>query len=451
MIDLTRWLLRGLMLAVAVPASAVADNGMMDAGFGSRGFVQIDSALGDTSDDRAVGICPGTGDTQVLIGLRRSPAMLTLARLLPNGSLDASFGVGGRVEYAVEMPSGAVRNLCLGEGRVEIAYATTTGKLEVLRVGASGQPDPGFGNSGRLVVDPATLPGSNSGFLVLRSMDRGGGGEILVGGEVGGSGIGDGRPVLIRVNANGSLRDARVFQGGAHALGGYAAAAGYAPDGNLWMAGVSRQDGGNGWCFTWFRQVLNGVTLGGDSVELGPTGPWSYAVHGGRMLRPGVMALGMHLRANAGGVWVPRVQILRATGSSEVALPLLPGYGEMAGSALNLLAMDAGTRLVYASSMSSGNGIYLARLHVGTDAAGDGLDASFGRQGVNVVAMPGRPPGCADGAVPVQSFTRLSLWGSLPLFTGTVAVSCSPGSATDLLVGRLSEVTDRIFADDLGV
>lgn len=441
-----------LLLAAALPAAA-ADNAVMDADFGRNGFVRVDSAQGDTAQDRAVGICPGPAGSQVLVGVRAESGMLTLARLLPDGSLDASYGVQGRVEYPIATPSGAPpRNLCLGDGRLDLAYTTPAGKIELLRIAASGQPDAAFGSGGRVGIDPAALPGSNSGFMTLRGADRGTGGEILLSGELGGSGIGDGRAALIRVNANGTLRDSRLLSGGTHAYGGYIAAAGYAPNGDLWIAGISRQDaGGNaGWCFTWFRQVLDGVTLAGDAVELGPVGPWVYSVHGGRMVRPGVMALGMHLYASAGGVKVPRLQILRATDSHEVELPLIAGYGEMAGSALNLVVMAGGERVMYAASLSGADGIYLARVNVGSDSTGDGLDAAFGRNGATVVAMPGQPPGCDAADVPMQWFARLSLWDDQPVFVGTVAADCQAASARDLLVGRISRVTDRIFRGDFG-
>lgn len=441
-----KWTVVALLLAAALPA--LADNAVMDAGFGQNGFVRVDSSQGDTTQDRAVGICPGPNGSQVLIGVRQAPAMLTLARLLPDGRLDAGYGVQGRIEYPIESPSNTrPRNLCLGDGRLDLAYATPMGKVEILRIAASGQPDAAFGNGGRLGIDPAGLPGSNSGFMTLRGVDRGVSGEILLSGELGGSGIGDGRPVLMRIHANGTLRDTRVFGDANHVYGGYLAAAGYAPNGDLWVAGVSRRDaGGNvGWCFTWFRQALNGASLSGDTVELGPVGPWVYTLHGGRMVRPGVMALGMHLYASAGGVKVPRVLILRAAGGHEMELPLLPGYGEMADSALNLLVMDGGERLMYASSLSGADGIYLARMKVGSDSAGDGLDATFGRNGTTVVAMPGPSLSCSGGDVPAQWFSRLSLWDDQPVFVGMVAADCQAANTWDMLVGRVSRVTDRIF------
>lgn len=418
-----------LLAAAALPAAA--DNAVIDVSFGQNGFARVDSAQGDTTQDRAVGICPGPAGSQVLVGVRAEPGMLTLARLLPDGSLDASYGVQGRVEYAIAGASSArPRNLCLGDGRLELAYTTPLGKIELLRIAASGQPEAAFGSGGRVSVGPAALPGSNSGFMSLRGADRATGGEILLSGELGGSGMGgDGRAALIRVSANGMLRDSRVFSGGAHRDGGYAAAAGYAPNGDLWVAGASRQNAGGsaGGCVTWFRQTLNGVTLAGDAVELGPFGPWSYAVNGGRRVRPGVLVLGMHLHANAGGLRVPRLQIQRATGSHEVALPLSQGQRELTGDALNLVAMNGGERVMYASSLSRGDDIYLAR-----------------------VTMPGQPPGCDGGGVPPQWFSRLGLWDGQPVFVGNGAVDCQIASAQDLLVGRISRATDRIFHGDFG-
>lgn len=439
-----------LLLAGLSGLACAVDNHLMDAGFGGDGFVRVDSRLGDSAADAGVGICPGPGDTQIVIGVRNTAAMLTLARLMPDGALDPGYGVQGRVEYAIESPGGElVRNLCLGDGRFDLAYATPAGKIELLRIAGNGLPDPNFGSSGRLSIEPANLPGSTSGYFRFRGMDRGVAGEILLGGELGGSGVGDGRPVLVRVSGNGALRDARVFAAsGTHQYGGYVAAAAYGPNGDLWIAGISRQSGNNAWCFTYFGMRLDGATLAGDAAGLGPIGPWSYETGGGRMVRPGVLVLGARLRANQGGVWVPRVLVLREDGASEVSLPLEPGYGEAVGGGLNLVALPGGEQVMYGSSLATSNGIYLARVNIGADAAGDALDTAFGGDGIGLVAYRGTLPSCTGGNVPAQGYARFSLWGALPVFVGSVASSCDQFAGRDILVGRLAaDPGDAIFAD----
>ena len=439
-----------LVLVGAAVAASAADNHLMDAGFGDGGFVRVDSSLGDTAADTGVGICPGPGDTQIVIGVRNTASMLTLARLLPDGALDASYGVQGRVEYAIEPPGNErVRNLCLGDGRIDLAYTTPVGKIELLRLAGNGLPDADFGSNGRLSIEPANLPGSTTGYFRLAGMDRGAAGEILLSGALGGSFIGDGRPTLVRVNGNGSLRDARVFPAsGAHQHGGHVAAAAYGPNGNLWIAGISKQDAGSGWCFTYFGMQLNGITLAGDAASLGPIGPWSYESGGGRMVRPGVLVLGARLRANQNGVWVPRLLVLRESGAHEVSLPLEPGYNEVVGDGLGLVALPGGEQVMYATSLFPAEGIYLARVNIGADAAGDALDPAFGVDGVGVVALAGTQPGCVDGGVPSQGYARLSLWGELPVFVGSAGINCDTMAARDILVGRLAaDPADAIFMD----
>lgn len=433
---------RALVAAcLLAPLGARAQNTVLDAGFGDDGLVRIDSVAGSDHDDQGVGICPGPGTTQVVVGTRMASGMLMLVRLLEDGSPDPTYGENGHVEYAIETPAALARTLCLGNGRIDIAYTNLLARIELLRVQGNGMPDPAFGADGRLTIDPSTLPGAGAASFTLHGMDRGANGEILLGGEIGGSGIGNGQPTLVRVNANGTVHDSRVFAyEGDYQDGGYIAAAAYAPNGDLWLGGVVRRnaDGGS----PWFRQTLNGIDLSGAAPVVGPADS-RYAISGGRAVRPGVLALSAQVKGNSvGSVWEPRLLVLREDGENEVALPLAPGLPELEpGGGLGLVTLTGGQRIMYGATIGH-VASYFARIDIGENAAGDALDTSFGSGGVAAIRVPGPTPDCE----PRQGYARLSLWGEAPVFVGSAAEGCEPPLSRDVVVGRFG-TGDRIFGN----
>ncbi|MEO5560350.1 MAG: hypothetical protein ABIO49_10765 [Dokdonella sp.] len=435
-----RTLVSGCIVAAAMlGACAVhAQSPLLDPSFGQQGLARINSTIGSPRNDVAVGICPGPGDTQVAISTRLDPAMLMLARVRRDGTLDPAFGIGGRVERAIEMPNLVLpRNLCFPDGRIEIAYGGFGGTIEVLRFLPDGDADGSFGMGGRFSVTVSSLPNANSGGFSLRGMDRGPGGEILLGGTLVADENSYGRAALLRVRSNGSLRDARIFDENVFSRGAYIAASAYAPSGDLWVAGgfVGVQ------MSSWFRMELNGATLVGSAPVRG-TGAYgeNLRINGGRMIRPGVMVLsGIRMLPSVPSL--PVLFVLRENGSSELVLPPPAGGALMVDStALGILTLP-GDRILYGGT-TNGPGLYFARAQIGASSANDTVDSSFGANGAATLSIPGTPAGCK----PLQQMARLSVWGGTPVFVASARADCEPGTEADLVVG-LFGIEDVIFAN----
>ena len=423
-----------LAFACAVQAGAP----LLDPAFGEAGLVRIDSAAGAPRDDRAVGLCPGPEDTELTISTRMDPPMLMLARVRRDGTLDPAFGNGGRVERVVEMPGQTLpRSLCLLDGRVEIAFGSWNGTVEVLRFRHDGQPDAAFGNGGRLSILVSSLPGANAGTFSLRGMDRGASGEILLGGTLVADEQSYGRAALLRVREDGTLRDARIFDQTVFPRGAYIASSGYATTGDLWIAGGYVADVSA----PWFRMHLNGVTLDGASPILGEADYGvTLRINGGRMIEPDVMVLSA-VRLNPSGPALPKLLVLRSGGTSDVLLPAPAGGASMADSVASGLLSLPGGKVMYGGTTYQ-DGLYFARAVIGASPAEDAVDATFADGGAAIVPIPGTPAGC----IPLQVMARMSTWGGVPVFVASARAECLPGGESDVVVGRFS-TSDPIFVD----
>ena len=161
--------------------------GRLDRGFGAQGRVKITLAGASAAASRDVAVfrdgrilVAGFADTSA-IGGRRS----VVARLLPGGDLDPSFGVDG---VAVVGPLGAdVEAMALGaDGEVVIAGSVPNGPgsaLHVMRLLPDGTPDPGFGGGdGAVDSAAASFEGRARDAIVLP-----GGGVALAAGPAAGA------------------------------------------------------------------------------------------------------------------------------------------------------------------------------------------------------------------------------------------------------------------------
>ncbi|HEX7301012.1 MAG TPA: hypothetical protein VF257_18590 [Solirubrobacteraceae bacterium] len=149
-------------------------NGRLDPSFGSGGLVRGPAGLCDT-------MARGPRGTLLLGGSGRDAAgnpTFTAARYLADGRPDASFGDGGVAATAIPMDTsrGFMHVLPQPDGKV-VLTGQWEYQFELLRLDASGRPDPTFGSggvvrtgaSGPLTCGPAALQAN--GKIVL------GGGE----------------------------------------------------------------------------------------------------------------------------------------------------------------------------------------------------------------------------------------------------------------------------------
>lgn len=187
-------------------------DGSLDASLALTGRVSVDFDAGAAGDAVATGVGVD-GDGRIVLGGHAQIGGnrdFALARLLPDGQPDTSFGDGGRTTLAFDLGGGnddAADGLLLHDGRIVLAgYATqvTATDMAVARFLANGSPDPSFGIGGRTVV-PFDLgnPGNDSAAAVLVQ----GNGKLLIAGSttVGASPDQHLAAAIARLEADGSL------------------------------------------------------------------------------------------------------------------------------------------------------------------------------------------------------------------------------------------------------
>jgi uncharacterized delta-60 repeat protein len=147
--------------AAGGPARAAAVVGALDPTFGSGGKVTTDF-FGD--QDQASDLAVQSDGRLVVAGVARRPggkASFALARYDLDGSLDASFGSGGKVtaDFSDE-DEGATALAIQADGKLVVAGATcATGispscsDFAVARFNADGSPDASFGSAGKVTTD----------------------------------------------------------------------------------------------------------------------------------------------------------------------------------------------------------------------------------------------------------------------------------------------------------
>jgi uncharacterized delta-60 repeat protein len=154
--------------------------GALDDGFDGEGSATTD--MGGT--DKALGVVEVGGGKLVVGGV--SAGMVVLARYNLNGSLDLTFGDGGKVVTAIELDSRGLNALAVdSQGRfVLVGYVTSPDRLPaVVRLTAEGEVDESFGDGGQVtldfgVADPGT---ATSAFGVVIDPDD----RIIVASNVG--------------------------------------------------------------------------------------------------------------------------------------------------------------------------------------------------------------------------------------------------------------------------
>ncbi|HEX8266607.1 MAG TPA: FG-GAP-like repeat-containing protein [Pyrinomonadaceae bacterium] len=195
-------------------------DGSVDNTFGSLGVAQIDfypnqpsaaSALAVQADGKIVAV----GQTSTLFGSLVDQSDFALARFLPTGALDTTFGTGGKVitpgssiddlTEIVIQPDGKIVTTGLKLARMGSSIYRGT-EFFALRYTSNGALDSGFGNNGTVSVsfDIPTNPiqGSQTCQTLLLQPD----GKIVVGGNIAIFGLSGGTAVA-RFLPNGQPDD----------------------------------------------------------------------------------------------------------------------------------------------------------------------------------------------------------------------------------------------------
>ncbi len=160
-------------LAVLTPVSSAAD-GALDGTFGAGGRVFTDFPGGLSSAETAV-VQPDGKIVAGGCGGFLTDSAFALVRYQSNGFLDTSFGSAGKVVTEQLGSGGCIEDLALQPDGKIIAVGASSGQLAVARYLPNGALDPSFGNRGITTTD---LGGDDSGSAALLQPD----GKILVAG-----------------------------------------------------------------------------------------------------------------------------------------------------------------------------------------------------------------------------------------------------------------------------
>jgi uncharacterized delta-60 repeat protein len=210
--------------------SATATPGALDAGFGLGGIVTTTIASGSTVAT-ALAVQP---DGKIVAGGETavgSETQFALARYNLNGTLDTSFGSAGKLTTAVGSGGSDIRALVLqSDGKIIVAGGADSG-LALARYNPDGSLDTSFGTGGKVVTAVAVSGGAEAHAIALQTD-----GKIVVGGSNGDSSD----FVLARYNPNGTLDTSFGTDGIVITATGYLTALALQPDGKIVAAGGPR-------------------------------------------------------------------------------------------------------------------------------------------------------------------------------------------------------------------
>ena len=161
-------------------------DGSLDTGFGAAGRVVVDIDGGGDEDACAALALQADGRI-VAAGWTRSPDRMALVRLTPTGALDATFGAGsGRVVLSFGSGTSLTEAAAVTvqpDGRIVVAgsyQASSGGKVfAVARLLGDGSLDASFTLSGRVSID---FDGGAAGDAVAKGVAVDAAGRIVIGG-----------------------------------------------------------------------------------------------------------------------------------------------------------------------------------------------------------------------------------------------------------------------------
>lgn len=213
-------------------------NGTLDTTFDGDGIVYTD--LGSSAGARAVYIQP---DGKILVAGSIMVGVdpdFAIVRYNPDGSLDSTFGTGGKVVTSVNLWDDIASTINVQfDGRIIVGGSSEDGALNkrfaAVRYNPNGTLDSTFGTDGKITVDVGTNSQGVKDALIMAD-----GKIVLVGsGAVAGSGIDF---LLVRLNANGTIDNSFDSDGKVStsiSVVDIAHSAVLQPDGKILVAGYS--------------------------------------------------------------------------------------------------------------------------------------------------------------------------------------------------------------------
>lgn len=195
-------------------------DGSLDTSFDADGKVTTDMVSGE--QEEALGVAIQADGKIIVVGYTGAPgpggpASFALARYNTNGSLDTGFGSGGKIVSGVLGNAHAVAIQPDGRivvaGDVPISNGADFANFVVARYSANGTLDASFGLGGQLTTDIGG--GTNTGRNIVLQAN----GAIVVSGEPFGTFAGSDHTDVVRYNLNGSP-DSTFGAGGKLTLNG---------------------------------------------------------------------------------------------------------------------------------------------------------------------------------------------------------------------------------------
>lgn len=261
-------------------------NGTLDASFGSGGVVI--TPVGTFAHATSVAI---QSDSKIVVaGYSQSPEPsywdFTVIRLLPDSSLDTSFGGTGKVITSFGSSSLAGRVIVQPDGKIVAlgsAYVGNNQGLALVRYNADGSLDSSYGSGGRIIHGTFNVSRFYMRDAVLQPD-----GKILASGHVSTASGGGSWDIIYRCNTNGA-RDASYGSNGAFSVDNLYFANGIAlqTDGKLVAFGYEAVLSYPNYRFVILRLNPNGVPdsgFGTNGKVTTPINAGSYAIDGA--LRP---------------------------------------------------------------------------------------------------------------------------------------------------------------------
>ncbi len=222
--------LAGAFIAAALPGAAVAGPGALDPSFGTGGQVTTDFGGFDSAQAVAV-----QSDGKIVAAGSSGGGDFALARYNADGTLDSTFGSGGKLTTDFGGFDAASALAIQHDGRIVVTGRTGSGDFALARYNGDGSLDSTFGSGGKVTTD---VGGFDAALGVALQSD----GKIVA---VGGGGSGSDF-VVARYSANGSL-DSSFGSGGLVTtnLGGFEAATAVAlqTDGKIVATGSTFSSG----------------------------------------------------------------------------------------------------------------------------------------------------------------------------------------------------------------
>lgn len=430
-------------LAALTPAFAAFSDGSLDPAFSGDGLVQTDFGNGLADQVLAVAVQPDGKTVAAGHSVVSGRYQVALARYTVDGSLDATFGTGGRIRIDVGPDNDVAHAVAVQpDGKIVIAGYTYTSGFEflVMRFTAAGALDSTFGTNGK--VTTALSSTVNRATALALQPD----GKIVVAGL---ANIAGGQDfVVLRYTPSGALDT--TFSGDGIAftnLGGsteQATSVLLQPDGKIVAAGFSSQ---GAWLDTALVRYTDAGALdtgfgtsGKAIISLSPQDDAAYAAalspEGGILLTGSMPGVGGY----------SELVIARCTSSGVLDTGFAGGVGRTRAAELNAsmvgrgLALQSDGKILFAGSTTSGGGqIVTGRLN--PDGSGV-VDLTFSGGVVRTPVGTGGAVGYAmalhaDGRVAVAGVSNSASGG--PDFTVAmygvprpeIAVAAPGGPLTD--------------------